>query len=53
VESRTWSQTWNIPDDIFAESMRQLRAWAESTYDDRIDTSFTTRLSFKVAVARK
>jgi ubiquinone/menaquinone biosynthesis C-methylase UbiE len=53
VESRTWSQTWNIPDDIFAESMRQLRAWTESTYGDRIDTPFTTRLSFKVAVARK
>ncbi len=53
VESRTWSQTWNIADDIFAESMRRLRAWAESTYGDRIDTPFTTRLSFKVAVARK
>jgi ubiquinone/menaquinone biosynthesis C-methylase UbiE len=52
VESRTWSQTWNIPDDIFAESMRRLRAWAESNYGDKIDTPFTTRLSFKVAVAR-
>jgi ubiquinone/menaquinone biosynthesis C-methylase UbiE len=52
VESRTWSQTWNIPDDIFAESMRRLRAWAESSYGDTIDTPFTTRLSFKVAVAR-
>ncbi len=52
VESRTWSQTWNIPDDIFAESMRQLRAWAASTYGDQIDTPYTTRLSFKVAVAR-
>jgi ubiquinone/menaquinone biosynthesis C-methylase UbiE len=53
VESRTWSQTWNIPDDIFAESMRQLRAWAASTYGDKVDTPFTTRLSFKVAAARK
>ena len=53
VESRTWSQTWNIPDDIFAESMRRLRAWAETTYGDKLDTPFTTRLSFKVAVARQ
>jgi ubiquinone/menaquinone biosynthesis C-methylase UbiE len=52
VESRTWSQTWSIPDDIFDESMRQLRAWAQSTYGAKIDTPFTTRLSFKVAVAR-
>jgi SAM-dependent methyltransferase len=53
VESRTWSQTWNIPDDIFVESMRRLRAWAESYYGDKIDTPFTARLSFKAAVARK
>jgi ubiquinone/menaquinone biosynthesis C-methylase UbiE len=53
VESRTWSQTWNIPDDIFVESMRRLRAWAESTYGAKIDTHYTTRLSFKVAVARE
>jgi ubiquinone/menaquinone biosynthesis C-methylase UbiE len=53
VESRTWSQTWNIPDDIFAESIRQLRAWAESSYGDTLDTPFTARLSFKVAVARR
>jgi ubiquinone/menaquinone biosynthesis C-methylase UbiE len=53
VESRTWSQTWNIPDDIFAESMRQLRAWAETTYGAKIDAPFTTRLSFKAAVARR
>lgn len=53
VESRTWSQTWNIPDDIFAESMRQLRAWAKSRYGDKIDVPYTARLSFKVAVARK
>ncbi len=53
VEGRTWSQTWNIPDDIFAESIRRLRAWAESRYGDKIDAPFTARLSFKVAVARK
>jgi ubiquinone/menaquinone biosynthesis C-methylase UbiE len=52
VESRTWSQTWNIPDDIFAESMRRLRAWVASSYGDKIDMPFTTRLSFKVAAAR-
>jgi ubiquinone/menaquinone biosynthesis C-methylase UbiE len=53
VESRTWSQTWNIPDDIFAESIRRLRAWAESSYGDKLDAPFTARLSFKVAVARR
>jgi ubiquinone/menaquinone biosynthesis C-methylase UbiE len=53
VESRTWSQTWNIPDDIFDESMRRLRAWAATTYGDKLDMPFTTRLSFKVAAARR
>jgi ubiquinone/menaquinone biosynthesis C-methylase UbiE len=53
VESRTWSQTWNIPDDIFDESIRRLRAWAQSTYGDKIDQPYSARLSFKVAVARK
>jgi ubiquinone/menaquinone biosynthesis C-methylase UbiE len=53
VEGRTWSQTWNVPDDIFAESVRRLRAWAESSYGDKIDAPYTARLSFKVAVARK
>jgi len=53
VESRTWSQTWNIPDDLFDESIRRLRAWAESTYAGTMDTPFTARLSFKVAAARK
>jgi len=50
VAGRVWSQTWNVPDDVFDESVRQLRVWVEREYAGRMDDPITTRLSFKVAV---
>lgn len=49
IAARTWSQTWSVPDDIFAESLRLLGTWVQAYYGDTRDTPMPTRLSFKVA----
>ncbi len=49
IATRTWSQTWSVPDDTFAESLRLLGAWVQARYDGSRDTPMPTRLSFKVA----
>jgi ubiquinone/menaquinone biosynthesis C-methylase UbiE len=49
IATRTWSQTWSIPDDIFAESLRLLDIWVQARYDGSRDTPMPTCLSFKVA----
>lgn len=35
---RVWSRTWGVPDDVFAESMRQVEEWARDEYGDTLDT---------------
>jgi len=49
IASRTWSRTWAAPDDVFAESIRQLTAWADHYYKGRLDTPQSSPHSFKVA----
>lgn len=53
ITERLWSRTWQVPDDLFAESVRRLTAWAEATYGDALDTPQPIPLRFKVAAARK
>ena len=51
IATRTWSRTWAAPDDAFAESIRQLTAWADRHYTGRLDAPQTSPHSFKVARA--
>ncbi len=51
IAGRTWSRTWPTPDDVFAESIRQLTDWAERHYKGKMDTPQTSPHSFKVARA--
>ena len=34
IASRVFSDTWEVPDDIFEASIAELREWAEQTYGD-------------------
>jgi len=47
---REWSRTWAVPDDLFAASMRKLKAWVEARYAGAaLDTPQQGLRSFKVA----
>lgn len=49
--TRTGSETWDIPDEIFEASMAELRAWAESEFDN-LDQPRQDELRFAVDVVR-
>lgn len=49
ITERVWSRTWAIPDDIFAESVRRLDAWATRHYGPRLDVPLSLAMSFTVA----
>jgi ubiquinone/menaquinone biosynthesis C-methylase UbiE len=51
IARRTWSRTWDVPENIFAESIRQLTTWAERRYKSKIETPQASPHSFKVARA--
>jgi SAM-dependent methyltransferase len=53
ITERLWSRTWQVPDDLFDESVRRLTAWAEATLGDTLDTPRLIPMQFTVAVARK
>jgi hypothetical protein len=49
ISQRLWSLTWQVPDDIFIESVRRLERWAGERYSDRwydpVEVSFSFRLA--------
>ena len=49
--SRTYSETWDIPDDIFDASMDEVRTWAEGEYGD-LDKALEDQLRFAIDVVR-
>ncbi len=49
IADRTWSLTWLVPDDLFAESIRRLEVWARDHYRDDWETPIETANSFKLA----
>jgi len=49
IADRVWSLTWLVDDDLFAESVRQLEAWARRRYGSDWETPVTTHYSFKLA----
>ena len=51
ITERTWSRTWPVPDDIFAQSARELTAWMERTYTGAMDMPQRVPVAFKVARA--
>ncbi len=51
IASRTWSRTWPTPNDVFAESIRQLTEWTERQYKGKMDAPRNSPHSFKVARA--
>ena len=44
IASRTYSETWDIPDGVFAETLAELRAWAAQNYGDLTRTESVERL---------
>jgi ubiquinone/menaquinone biosynthesis C-methylase UbiE len=48
---RIYSETWEIPEAIFAPSMQELRAWAEQEFGD-LDASRTDLQRFAIDLAR-
>ncbi len=53
IVEREMSKTWRVPDDLFAESVRRLTAWADAEYGDRLDLPQPGTHSFTLAVVRK
>jgi ubiquinone/menaquinone biosynthesis C-methylase UbiE len=51
IAERTWSRTWAVPDDIFAESVKRLQTWADAHFAGRMTTPAPVRHAFKVARA--
>lgn len=45
IEHRTWSSTWNVPDDFFPRCLTELRAWAAQEFG-ALETTFTVPHKF-------
>jgi ubiquinone/menaquinone biosynthesis C-methylase UbiE len=50
-ESRILSETWDIPDELFADSMDELRAWASQEFGN-LDREIEDEVRFVIHVAR-
>lgn len=51
-ESRQWSHTWSIPDEIFTAAVRRLRSWAEEYYGAALETPVPYRRRFVIERGR-
>ena len=51
IASRVVSDTWDVPDDVCAATIAELRAWAEQTYGD-LSASRQEEHQFLLDVAR-
>jgi SAM-dependent methyltransferase len=45
IEHRTWSSSWDVPDDFFSECLAELRTWAVSEYGS-LEREFTVPHKF-------
>jgi SAM-dependent methyltransferase len=45
IEHRSWSSTWDVPEEVFAASLTELRAWAAQEYGS-LEREFTTAHKF-------
>src|SRR5437868_13070433 len=46
LAQRAWSRTWSVPDHIYPEAIRRLRAWADHQYGDALDKPLPRRQRF-------
>jgi hypothetical protein len=49
--SRVYSDTWNVPDELFSTTLGELRGWAEETFADPV-ARHTLKRRFLLDVAR-
>ncbi len=49
IANQVWSLTWQVPADIFAESVRRLERWARERYGERWTEPVETTYSFRLA----
>jgi SAM-dependent methyltransferase len=52
LAQRVWSRTWSVPDRIYPEAIRRLRAWAEHHFGDALDEPLPRRHRFIIERAR-
>ena len=52
LERRLWSSTWAIPDALYTEALRRLRAWATAHYGAALDQPIPARQHFLIERAR-
>ncbi len=52
IERRLWSSTWAVPDEIYPEAARRLRAWAERRFGAELTTPVPRRRRFIIERAR-
>ncbi len=53
IANKVWSLTWLVPDDIFAESVRRLKAWAQARYGAHWTDPMEASYSFRLARLRR
>jgi ubiquinone/menaquinone biosynthesis C-methylase UbiE len=49
IAKQIWSLTWQVPEDIFAESVRRLEVWARARYGAHWAEPVETAYSFRLA----
>src|SRR5919199_550379 len=52
LAQRVWSRTWSVPDHIYPEAIRRLRAWAKRHFGDALDKPLPRQQRFIIERAR-
>jgi hypothetical protein len=52
LAQRVWSRTWSVPDHIYPEAIRRLRAWAAHHFGDALDKPLPRQQRFIIERAR-
>ena len=53
ISERLWSRAWQVPDEMFQESVRRLEAWVLGHFGaDQLDAPYTNRTEFIVHKTR-
>lgn len=53
IGRRMWSNTWALPDDVFAACLAQLTAWCREQYGDEMERPLARRAEFIVRRLRR
>ncbi len=49
IAKRVWSGTWDVPDDLFAESIQRLEQWVHEQFGDEMDTPVIQNAAFLIS----